>query len=278
MKIGRNDLCPCGSGKKYKKCCINKRPITQYAGNTTPIEASPTEFPFLAPVADKLQPILQEYRVEDIIAAVFSIAAYRRNRSALSQILALHLALSRCRTFGEKRISDYSDMEELFDSISPVLQIDSRNDLTIDDFGEVYLDYCGEHYPIITGTGHTQVYAAMLFMLTLADELQRQNELRTVLRYQRHILETLSSVNFPSDLNEVVFELPPEDLWRAVKMLLSSELYQKLTRDLIPIVGYQKSPIEMRNFIEYQGKYFPLCNLSLLVNYYKYLLSLATKE
>lgn len=23
-KIGRNELCPCGSGKKYKKCCINK--------------------------------------------------------------------------------------------------------------------------------------------------------------------------------------------------------------------------------------------------------------
>lgn len=23
-KIGRNDKCPCGSGKKYKKCCMNK--------------------------------------------------------------------------------------------------------------------------------------------------------------------------------------------------------------------------------------------------------------
>lgn len=23
-KIGRNDPCPCGSGKKYKKCCMNK--------------------------------------------------------------------------------------------------------------------------------------------------------------------------------------------------------------------------------------------------------------
>ena len=23
-KIGRNDPCPCGSGKKYKKCCYNK--------------------------------------------------------------------------------------------------------------------------------------------------------------------------------------------------------------------------------------------------------------
>lgn len=23
-KIGRNDPCPCGSGKKYKKCCFGK--------------------------------------------------------------------------------------------------------------------------------------------------------------------------------------------------------------------------------------------------------------
>tara|TARA_R100000008_G_C3508505_1_gene127530 strand:+ start:490 stop:699 length:210 start_codon:yes stop_codon:yes gene_type:complete len=23
-KIGRNDKCPCNSGKKYKKCCLNK--------------------------------------------------------------------------------------------------------------------------------------------------------------------------------------------------------------------------------------------------------------
>jgi tetratricopeptide (TPR) repeat protein len=26
MKIGRNDPCPCGSGKKYKKCCLSKEP------------------------------------------------------------------------------------------------------------------------------------------------------------------------------------------------------------------------------------------------------------
>ncbi|MFN3486913.1 MAG: SEC-C metal-binding domain-containing protein, partial [Planctomycetota bacterium] len=24
MKIGRNQPCPCGSGKKYKKCCLPK--------------------------------------------------------------------------------------------------------------------------------------------------------------------------------------------------------------------------------------------------------------
>ena len=31
MKIGRNDSCPCGSGKKYKKCCLLK--------NSNPLEA-----------------------------------------------------------------------------------------------------------------------------------------------------------------------------------------------------------------------------------------------
>lgn len=24
-KVGRNDPCPCGSGKKYKKCCMDKK-------------------------------------------------------------------------------------------------------------------------------------------------------------------------------------------------------------------------------------------------------------
>ena len=23
-KLGRNDLCPCGSGKRFKKCCLRK--------------------------------------------------------------------------------------------------------------------------------------------------------------------------------------------------------------------------------------------------------------
>ena len=25
IKIGRNDPCPCGSGKKYKRCCLNAK-------------------------------------------------------------------------------------------------------------------------------------------------------------------------------------------------------------------------------------------------------------
>jgi len=30
-KIGRNEICPCGSNKKYKKCCVTKEPIVRAA-------------------------------------------------------------------------------------------------------------------------------------------------------------------------------------------------------------------------------------------------------
>ena len=32
QKVGRNNICPCGSGKKYKFCCINKESPRQASG------------------------------------------------------------------------------------------------------------------------------------------------------------------------------------------------------------------------------------------------------
>ena len=44
-KIGRNDLCPCGSGKKYKKCCMAS---DEAAARTAQPAAVPTRRPSLA--------------------------------------------------------------------------------------------------------------------------------------------------------------------------------------------------------------------------------------
>ena len=33
MEVGRNDPCPCGSGKKYKKCCLLKEQNTVSENN-----------------------------------------------------------------------------------------------------------------------------------------------------------------------------------------------------------------------------------------------------
>jgi hypothetical protein len=40
VKIGKNNPCPCGSGKKYKKCCLNKKPREQtiMVGSPVPLK------------------------------------------------------------------------------------------------------------------------------------------------------------------------------------------------------------------------------------------------
>jgi len=43
-KVGRNDPCPCGSGKKYKKCCLNKIPVVKPAPEFKPIYESEMEY------------------------------------------------------------------------------------------------------------------------------------------------------------------------------------------------------------------------------------------
>jgi hypothetical protein len=39
-QVGRNDPCPCGSGKKFKKCCESKGSVKAHL-KATPIVASP---------------------------------------------------------------------------------------------------------------------------------------------------------------------------------------------------------------------------------------------
>lgn len=42
-KVGRNDPCPCGSGKKYKQCCLNKPPLAKKKITVTNLKAKPEE-------------------------------------------------------------------------------------------------------------------------------------------------------------------------------------------------------------------------------------------
>ena len=44
-KIGRNDLCPCGSGKKYKKCCLASDEVAARAARPAQPAAVPERRP-----------------------------------------------------------------------------------------------------------------------------------------------------------------------------------------------------------------------------------------
>jgi hypothetical protein len=75
MKTGRNDPCPCGSGKKYKKCCLEKdqeanarRPLlptsSPKAGPAAPTRSAPPAAPrtasLLKPPPEPLDPAMEK--------------------------------------------------------------------------------------------------------------------------------------------------------------------------------------------------------------------------
>ena len=69
-KIGRNEPCPCGSGKKYKKCCYqkdyisNEIPLSKSFGRNLPKDAVITT----SPQKEKMSEVLLEF-AEPLTAA-----------------------------------------------------------------------------------------------------------------------------------------------------------------------------------------------------------------
>ena len=57
MKVGRNELCPCGSGKKYKRCCMGAT-SKQHAQMADEIEQIVAMNPNLS--IDDLNTVLQQ--------------------------------------------------------------------------------------------------------------------------------------------------------------------------------------------------------------------------
>lgn len=77
----------------------------------------------------------------------------------MAQGLSLNLALTNTKGFGKKTIQSYEELNTFFNEVSDYVKNTPSEDYTIDDFGEVFINHKGKTYPIITGTGHTQVYS-----------------------------------------------------------------------------------------------------------------------
>jgi len=55
-KVGRNDPCPCGSGKKFKKCCESKMLGGRFMATKAPTTPSKLAGLFQARVTENLRP------------------------------------------------------------------------------------------------------------------------------------------------------------------------------------------------------------------------------
>lgn len=270
MKTGRNEPCPCGSGKKYKKCCW----LTNKQAPSSPFPSTEgTDFPHIIPIAEKLYERIKDYNFENLIVATFCLNLWRRNRSALAQALTLHLALSMDKPFGSLCIKEYSDFQSFFSKISDLLPITVMEDYIIDDYGEVFINHNGTSYPIIIGTGYLQVYGMVRYLQTLARVHNVEKDFCSILEYSKAIIDFTKARNIPNLEQEIVYELPSEEFWITITELFEDKTFQKQVQVVAHILGDCDGPIERKSFVKRNDAYYPLLNYGILTDYYKMLLS-----
>lgn len=74
--VGRNEPCPCGSGKKYKKCCLGKEPA-RLASETAP----PTHWEDLS-FSERAQIAAEVQRLDDLSNGAIDAIHARRYADA----------------------------------------------------------------------------------------------------------------------------------------------------------------------------------------------------
>lgn len=278
MKLGRNEPCPCGSGKKYKKCCLNQAEGVGQQLSSEFLMTEPSDFEHIKYSAEKISNILKKYCFADAVMAVFCINLWRKNRSALEQALTMNLALANCGGNGTKEIKEYNQLKQFFDEIKECVEITGYEDFIIDDYGEVFLSHAGKTYPVITGTGHQQVYGVLRYLQVLAKNSGKNFELTAILEFVNTIIAATVHANCANDDCEIVYELPTEEFWAAIKALFSSQLFQSQSLAVYQIVGHQFGPIERRYFVKKGETVFPLYNSAILLDFYKILLENSSVE
>ena len=88
MKLGRNDSCSCGSGKKYKNCCMKKAESpTQYLSGPTPDELNLLGSLFNSghnvELENRARSLLKQYPDSGIIWKLFGLSLQMQGKDAL---------------------------------------------------------------------------------------------------------------------------------------------------------------------------------------------------
>ncbi len=247
--------------------------------NTIPIGESITNYEYIEETASIISKIISKYMIDDVIKAVFCLNGWIKNRSALTIALTLNQSIYITEEFGSQRITNYKQFLDFFELINSHLVISPNDDLTLNDFGQVSIVVDGKVFPVILGTGYEQVFAALNFLPNLAGILGRAEELQMILEYNNTIISRLKEFNtMEADDNRICFELPTETFWNAVDVLFDSSDYNEHFDTIIKFMYFEKCPIEMRHIIKYKEEYYPLFNSSLLIDYYKELLSSSSTD
>ena len=112
-KIGRNDLCPCGSGKKYKKCCMASDETAARAARPAQTATAPAHRPSLANDFQEQDELTEASNaVVDMVQAGHLDAAEQAAHELLARFPDVHDGYDRlgmvCEARGDRRqAADY---------------------------------------------------------------------------------------------------------------------------------------------------------------------------
>ncbi|MCY6483795.1 SEC-C domain-containing protein [Clostridium aestuarii] len=269
MKIGRNDPCPCGSGKKYKKCCMNRmiesKNNADYNKNQLLVSS---DFQRIATKVLPIKNILSEYDFNDLVIAIYCINISLDNRSALENALTLNAGLLIQENFGKKRISDYADFLEFFKKIEKELPVGIWDDYTIEDFGEIKFYWRDKEYNVITGTGHNQVFGMLQFLPCLAELINMEEILKGLLEYTSGTIKFFKEENISNGEKKVKYLVPSEKLFNRTREFFDDEIKKYPLKNIAKVLAGSNLPIEKRHFIIKYGQVYPLFNTSIIVDIY----------
>ncbi len=101
-KLGRNDPCFCGSGKKYKKCCLGKN-IPSYS-KLSELEQLKLEF--------------SDYKQLDLIATLGGLQVYPENHSHTIRLETASRVACSIKNNGKRKI-DPNQLQSLLNNLLP---------------------------------------------------------------------------------------------------------------------------------------------------------------
>ncbi|MCH4888932.1 SEC-C domain-containing protein [Acidaminobacter sp. JC074] len=274
-KIGRNDKCYCGSGKKYKKCCLDKE-------KNHMIKSSFTDqndvFPNVQNNVVKLTDIFLKYDLSDLVKAVFCINICSLNRSALEISISLNQCLMGIDKSGSKEIKSYMDFEYFFSEVSECLQVTSLDDYTMQDFGEVRISYKNKSYRVILGNGYENVYGVLQFMEQAAAVCKMEPLLNSMLYYSSNQIDYFYDINRFDEDFKVKFVLPSNQLFERVHQYFNEVYSIESIINLADAFKEYSKDASKSHFTEKEGTIWPIFNTSILVDFYGLMVQKMTKN
>lgn len=237
-KIGRNDPCPCGSGKKYKKCCLrsgfeeptppNPHQVLGMIGSSSPAD-DPHDQQFNK-VRSSLEALFTAYSAEDVILTLGVSDLWLPNISSQIKHLfafGIFAAISPNRFKSESRVKDYETFCEALTHIHELLpSFPMLEDYVPEaDWGEVKSYWQGRALRLFYGTSLERVPDYIeAFRLTNADKQAALDDMFAAVLLQDSILTSIdkSLVGDIDGISPGHIEIPPEPFWQVCRATLFS--------------------------------------------------------